>query len=71
MAENGGILPTTHYTVGPKENSIKNIGGNGPDRAPTAQNTHTLSGWSETAGSQQMAEGEPSESGDLCAGVNG
>ena len=41
MAENGGILPTAHYTVGPEESSIKNTGENGAESAPTAQNTHS------------------------------
>ena len=32
-------LPTAHYTAGPEENSVKNTGGKGRNRARTAQNT--------------------------------
>ena len=41
MLGNDSTVPTADYTVGPEENSIKNKGGNRPERAPTAQNTHT------------------------------
>ena len=37
---NDSTLPTAHYTVGPDENCVENIGKQGPDRTPTAQNTH-------------------------------
>jgi hypothetical protein len=40
VAANDSILPTAHYTVEPGGNSVKNTGGKGRDRAPTAQNTH-------------------------------
>jgi hypothetical protein len=32
-------LPIAHYTAGPEENSVKNTGGKGRNRARSAQNT--------------------------------
>ena len=40
MRENDRLLRTAQYTGGPEENAAKNTGEKGPDRQPTAQNTH-------------------------------
>ena len=41
MPGDDSSLRSAHYAVGPDESCGKNIGEKGPDRAPTAQNTHT------------------------------
>jgi len=42
VRENDRHLRTAQYTGGPEENAAKNTGEKGPDRQPTAQNTHSV-----------------------------
>jgi hypothetical protein len=62
---------TPPTTVGPDENCVKSKTlGKKAQTVCEPLRIRKLSGWSEAV-CQQMAEGEPNESGDLRAGVNG